>query len=281
METISTKSPALILSGTGKIGRRVASLLSAKAVPIRIGSRNSDIPFDWTNPGTWEAALNGVRAVYIAYHSDLAFPGALDHITTLVRQAVDTGVQQLVLLSGRGEPAAALCEQAVQRCGAAWTIVRASWFNQNFSESFFQPQIVDGYVPFVSRGAKEPFVDADDLAEMAAAALSNRQHDGQIYEITGPRLLTFEDAVGEIARATGSTISYEEMTRDCYLALLLANGLPHEVAEPLVDLFTNVLDGRNASLSDGLQRALGREPQDFRNFAQRAAAVGAWKRHGL
>lgn len=275
----------LVLGGTGKTGRRIVNRLQTGTVPItdktgtvpvRVGSRYAAIPFDWNVRETWEAALAGISAVYIAFYSDLAFPDALGTVTDFTKQAVESGVQKLVLLSGRGEPEAELCERVVRSSGAAWTIVRASWFNQNFSESFFQPQITSGYVPFLSNGVLEPFVDTDDIADVASAALVDGRHDGQLYEVTGPRLLSFESAIEEISRISGLRIRYEDLSPERYLELLLIDGVPREFAASLVKLFTGVLDRRNSSLSDGVQRALGREPKDFSAFIREAVAGGAW-----
>jgi uncharacterized protein YbjT (DUF2867 family) len=123
---------------------------------------------------------------------------------------------------------------------------------------------------------REPFVDADDIADVAVAALTEDRHVGQLYEVTGPRLLTFGEAVGEIAAAAGRELSYVPISPAEFAVGLQAEGVPPDQVELLTYLFTSVLDGRNASVADGVQRALGREPGDFSEFAQRAAVAGAW-----
>jgi uncharacterized protein YbjT (DUF2867 family) len=121
----------------------------------------------------------------------------------------------------------------------------------------------------------EPFVDADDIADVAVAALTDDRHIGEVYELTGPRLLTFAEAVAEIARATGREIRYVPVSVDHFAAAAYQD-LPGELIELLTYLFTEVLDGRNAHLADGVQRALGREPRDFRDYARDAAATGVF-----
>jgi len=267
----------LVLGGSaGKTGRRVAERLAARGVPIRIGSRAAELPFDWEEQRTWAAALRDVAAVYVAYVPDLAVPGAAAAIRSFTQLAVQSGVQRLVLLSGRGEEEAQVCEQIVQSCGAEWTIVRASWFAQNFSESFMRDLVVSGEVALPAGNVAEPFVDAEDIADVAVAALTDDGHARRVYELTGPRLLTFAEAVGEIARATGRDVRYVPIGHAEFVAALEAEGVPADVEALLTYLFTTVLDGRNAQLADGVQRALGRQPRDFAAYARNAAASGVW-----
>jgi uncharacterized protein YbjT (DUF2867 family) len=271
--TASTQNPTnLVLGGTGKTGRRVAELLSARGLPVRIGSRSGQPPFDWNDQSTWSAVLDDVRAVYITYFPDLAFPGATETISAFSQLAASKGVQHLVLLSGRGEPEAEASEKAVQAAGTGWTIVRASWFNQNFDESFLLEPVRYGDIALPAGDAAEPFVDADDIAEVAVAALTDPKHNGKVYELTGPRLLTFTDIAAELSAATGRTVTYTPLTAEQYVQILKDNDLPVE----FVELFTNVLDGRNAHLTDGVRQALGREPRDFADYARAAAATGVW-----
>lgn len=273
---IQNHQPILVLGGTGKTGRRVASLLSAQGVPVRIGSRSGTPAFDWNHEAGWEACLDGVRAVYITYAPDLAIPGATDSIAALVRKAVRLGVRRLVLLSGRGEAEAQACERIVQDSGLEWTIVRASWFHQNFSEGAFVDMVHGGVITLPAGDIPEPFVDVDDIAEVAAAALTEPGHDGEIYEVTGPRLMTFADIADELSEATGREIRYAEVPHEAFVAGVAESGAPQEVAWMLDYLFSTVLDGRNAHLTDGVQRALGRAPRDFADYAKDTAAAGVW-----
>jgi uncharacterized protein YbjT (DUF2867 family) len=268
--------PTLVISSTGKTGSRVAERLEARGVPTRGGSRSADPPFDWEDPDTWAAALDGAGAAYVSYYPDIAMPGAVEAITAFAETALKQDVRRLVLLSGRGEEEAQRAERAVRESGADWTIVRCSWFNQNFSEGFFADGVLAGEVVLPHAAVPEPFVDVEDIADVAATALSEDGHVGQVYELTGPRLLTFEEAVGEIAAATGREIRYVPVSIEEYAAAALEHGLPEEVVEFLRYLFGEVLDGRNASLTDGVQRALGRQPRDFSLYAREAATAGVW-----
>ncbi|MEE4209892.1 MAG: NAD(P)H-binding protein [Parvularcula sp.] len=276
--TFNTKTdPTLVLGGTGKTGRRVAERLKAQGRDVRIGSRAAIPSFDWDNEAGWDACLDGAAAVYITYSPDLAMPGAADAIEALVHRSRRKGVGKLVLLSGRGEREAQACERIVQGAGLDWTIVRASWFNQNFSEGAFIDMVLSGAITLPAGHTPEPFVDVDDIADVVTAALTEDRHNGQIYEVTGPRLMTFADVAEDLSRATGRDIAYVDVPHDAFMAGIASSGAPEEVAWMLDYLFSTVLDGRNAHITDGVERALGRPPKDFTDYARQTAASGVWR----
>ena len=249
--------------------------LTARGVPTRVGSRFGDPPFDWEDRSTWAPALDGVASAYVSYYPDIAMPGAVEKVRSFAELALEQGARRLVLLSGRGEEEAQRAERAVQETGADWTIVRCAWFMQNFSEDFLAEPILDGEVVLPAGDELEPFVDADDIADVAVAALTDDRHIGELYELTSPRLLTFADAVGEIARASGREIRYVPVSIEEYAAGAAEFGVPADFVEFLTYLFSDVL-GRSAYLTDGVQRALGREPRDFADYARETAARGVW-----
>ncbi len=167
-------------------------------------------------------------------------------------------------------------EQAARDSGAELTILRSTWFAQNFSENFWLEEILSGELALPAGEVPEPFVDVDDIADVAVAALTDDRHIGELYELTGPRLLTFADAVDEIGQAAGREIRYVPVSIDDYAATAAEQGVPGDVIELLTYLFAEVLDGRNAYLADGVRRALGREPRDFGDYARDAAATRVW-----
>jgi uncharacterized protein YbjT (DUF2867 family) len=266
----------LVIGGTGKTGRRVVERLADLKVPTRIGSRSSETPFDWEDESTWGPALEGVKSAYVTYFPDLAVPAAPTAIRAFSKLAVDSGVEHLVLLSGRGEEEAQLCERIVQESGTDWTIVRASWFNQNFSEAFLLEPLVGGLLALPAGAVLEPFVDTDDIADVVVAALTGDGHYGQLYEVTGPRLMTFAEAVTDIAEATGRDLSYVEISNEQFVSQMQEHHVPSEVIGLTSYLFETVLDGRNSQVTDGVQRALGRQPRDFVEYARNTAATGIW-----
>jgi uncharacterized protein YbjT (DUF2867 family) len=277
MTTDTHTELTLVLGATGTTGRRVADRLAARGVATRLGSRSGQPPFDWADETTWPAVLRDVTAAYLVFYPDLVAPGALDSVRRFTEAAVAGGVRRLVLLSGRGEELAQLAEQAVMASGADATIVRCAFFAQNFSEKGFEEFVRAGTVALPAPEVGEPFVDADDIADVVVAALTEDGHAGQLYELTGPRLLTFEEAVAEIAKATGQDIGYQRIPAVEFIAGLVEQGIPEEEAAVFAEIFGTVLDGRNAHLTDGVRRALGRPPRDFADYARDAATTGVWK----
>ena len=278
MTTQTDNTPiTLVIGGTGKTGKRVADRLTRMGQEVRIGSRSSLPSFDWNNESGWDAALDGVSNIYITYSPDLAMPGAKDAISALVQRAKLKAVKRLVLLSGRGEQEAQDCEQIVAQSGLGWTVVRASWFNQNFSEGAFIDMVLGGAITLPAGDTPEPFVDVDDIADVAVAALSEDGHHGEIYEVTGPRLMTMADIAADLSAATGRDIAFVNVPHVAFIEELIKSGAPQDVVWMLDYLFSTVLDGRNAHLSDGVERALGRKPKDFADYARDVAATGVWR----
>lgn len=273
--TQATK-PTLVLGGTGKTGRRVVQRLEARGIPTRVGSRSGNPRFDWEDRSTWAPALRDTQAVYVSYYPDIAAPGAVETVSAFAELAVKSEVPRLVLLSGRGEAEAERAEQAVRDSGADLTILRSTWFSQNFSEDYLLEPVLSGELALPAGDTPEPFIDAEDIADVAVAALTEEGHSGQLYELTGPRLLTFAEVAEEISRAADREVRYVPVSIEEYAAAAAAQGVPNEVIEVLTYLFGEVLDGRNAHLTDGVQRALGRQPRDFADYAREAAATGVW-----
>ena len=266
----------LVIGGTGKTGRRVAERLKARGVETRIASRSADPSFDWNDSDSWDAALEGVTAAYITYAPDLAIPGATESIRAFVNRAVAQGVKRLVLLSGRGEEEAQACERIVQEADVEWTIVRASWFMQNFSEGEFQSMVIDGAITLPASDVAEPFIDINDIADVAFAPLTEERHAGETYEVTGPRMMTFAEVAQEISLAAGRDVQFVQIPAEAFAGAIAESGAPDEIAWLLNYLFETVLDGRNEYICDGVKRALGREPSDFAEFARRIGARGIW-----
>ncbi|MFY1652077.1 NAD(P)H-binding protein [Solwaraspora sp. WMMB762] len=269
--------PSVLVTGaTGKTGRRIADQLTTLGHPVVRASRQGEQPFHWAEPASWPAALRGVDAVYLSYYPDLAAPEAPTVVEKFTAAARDAGVRKLVLLSGRGETNAGRCEAIVADSGLTYGIVRASWFNQNFTEGHLLGSVLAGTVALPAGEVAEPFVDVDDVADVAVAVLTDRRHDGRTYDVTGPRLLTFAQAAAEIAAASGRAVGYLPVTAEQFHLALVSQVGP-DYARLLTDLCVEVFDGRNASLGDGVERALGRAPRDFAAFCRQAAAGGAWQ----
>ncbi|MGJ8640004.1 MAG: NmrA family NAD(P)-binding protein [Opitutaceae bacterium] len=275
-EIFTPTAETLVIGGNGKTGRRIVERLIAQGRSVRIGSRSGSPSFDWHDSSNWGDVLEGIREMYVAYHPDLAVPGATEHIRELVAVAKEKGLRRIVLLSGRGEEEAQLCERIVMNSGVPAVVVRCSWFNQNFTESFLRDMVVGGTIALPVSTVREPFIDAEDIADVAVAALTEGGHVGQIYELTGPRLMTFAETAQEIAAHTGRSVNFVEIPMEDFVEGLNAAELPEEMVQLIQYLFRQVLDGRNERLGDGVQKALGREPRDFGEFVAAAHASDSW-----
>ena len=272
----TTSHPAslvVLFSGTGKTGRRIARRLAARGIAFRVAARSTAPAFDWNDDVTWAAALDGATAIYLAYPPDLSAPTAAAHLAALARRAVAAGVGRIVLLSGRGEPSVLPAEQAVRDAGVPCTILRCAWFAQNFSESFLRDPVLAGDLAFPAGDTAEPFLDAEDIAEVAVAALTEPGHAGQIYELTGPRLVSFAEVARALSDALGRPVRYTPVPAAVY-ADALAPHLGAETAHGLASLFADLLDGHNAHITDGVRRVLGRPARDFRDYLGAAVAAG-------
>jgi uncharacterized protein YbjT (DUF2867 family) len=271
------ESPILVLSANGKTGRRIVQRLRDGGFPVRLGTRSSSPRFDWDEPSTWPAVLRGVKRVYLAFPTDLASPHAAPVISALTKLAREVGVEHLVLLSGRGESHAENCENIVRASGLGFTLVRASWFAQNFSEGQLLPAVLEGVLALPAGDVREPFVDADDIADVAVAALTEDHHQGQVYDVTGPELLTFTEVASVLSRFTGRAITYQPISLTAFHDGL-EQTLGPDFAKMMTDLCAEVFDGRNARLGDGVERALGRKPRDFEGYCRAALDAGFWRR---
>lgn len=274
----TTTRPILVLGSTGKTGSRVAAQLRQRGHEVRGASRKGPVTFDWTDENTWEQVLDGAGAAYLV---DSQLPDAAESMRSFSRLAVACGVERLVLLSARdwvvpaGEEKP--CERAVRESGARWTILKPSWFFQNFDEDpFIRAQVQGGEVVMSAGDGVEPFIDAEDIAAVAVAALTEEGHGGQAYELSGPRLLSLDSVVDEITRATGRPVTYRPLPPEEFAAYAGGHGVPQEFVGLLNLLYGWIAEGRFATLADGVQRVLGREPRDFRDYVRTAAASGVW-----
>ncbi len=270
------QSPILIIGKNGKTGARVNQRLQALGYATRPVSRSTIPAFDWEQPATWRSAIAGTRAAYVTYQPDLAVPGAEATIKAFVRVAADAGLEHIVLLSGRGEAGAERAEQILMHSGIAWNVVRASWFAQNFSESFMLDGILAGELILPAGDTIEPFIDADDIADVAVAALTKAGHRNKLFEVSGPRALSFAECIQEIAAAIGRPLKYTQVPVDAYIDALQEQGMPEDMQWLLRELFTVVFDGRNSKVMPGVEQALGRPATDFSSYVHKTVASGVW-----
>ncbi|MFZ1806989.1 MAG: NmrA family NAD(P)-binding protein [Cyclobacteriaceae bacterium] len=267
----------LVIGGTGKTGQRVVKNLQKLNHNVSIGSRNSDPAFEWDDPSSYAKALKGMDRAYIVYYPDLAVPGAKEAIEKLTISALSEGLEKVVLLSGKGEKEAEACEEIVANSGLNYTIVRASWFNQNFSESFLLDPILAGEVALPMPDAEIPFVDANDIADVATKVLLDDSYNGHTITVTGPRKITFKEVVETIAEVTRREIHYQPISIEEFKEGMKNEGLPDSYVWLFGYLFKEVLGNPdNQSISHDVEKVLGRKAIDFKTFVERTAASGIW-----
>ena len=272
----SKDKPILVIGGTGKTGKRIVKRLRDHHIPVKVGSRKENPSFNWEDRTTWEPALYGTKSAYISYYPDLAVENAAKDILDFSTIAKNNGVNRLVLLSGRGEEGAQNAEDMLIKSGVEWTIIRCSWFCQNFSEGFLLDQINHGEISLPIGDVKEPFIDAEDIADVAFAALTEKGHEGKLYEMTGSSSISFEEATNKIAGAIGKNIKYNHISVEKFEEMLKKDLTPQVYIDFLIELFTHVFDGRNTELEVGVQKALGRKPRSFDDYVRVTAESGIW-----
>ena len=265
---MNTSTQHLIIGATGKTGSRVMKGLKALGYHPKGASRHGEVAFDWSEPTTWSPALNGVDAIYLTYFPDLAVPQAPDDISKFCALAKMKGVKHITVLSGRSEPAAQTCENIIKQSGLYWTVVRASWFNQNFSEGLFRQFIMDGNIALPVSNVTEPFIDIDDIAEVVVASLTDEKHHGQLYEVTGPELISFATIAEKFTHHLNRKIHFESISIPEFQSRLAQANVHQEVIGMLTYLFGEVLDGRSEFCTDGVERALGRPATTFDQYIQ-------------
>jgi uncharacterized protein YbjT (DUF2867 family) len=273
---IMQQPPILIIGKNGKTGARVNQRLQAMGYATQPVSRSTNPSFDWDNPATWRPAIEGTHAAYVTYQPDLAVPNAEATIKAFVQVAAAAGLKHIVLLSGRGEEGAQRAEEVVKASGISWNIVRASWFAQNFNESFMLDGILAGELVLPAGDTVEPFVDADDIADVAVAALTKPDLRNKLFEVTGPRAMTFAQCIEELSETIGYPVKYTSVPVDAYIKALREQGMPADMQWLLRELFSVVFDGRNSSVTSGVEEALGRPSTDFKAYLQKTVQSGVW-----
>lgn len=274
-------SPILIIGKNAKTGLRVDQRLQALGHNTRAVSRSTSPAFDWEDSDTWRAAMEGTESAYVTFYPDLAIPTAEQTIRHFVTLAKDVGMRHVVLLSGRGEAGAQRAEAVLETSGLDWNVVRANWFMQNFSEGFMIEGILNGQLVLPAGQTVEPFIDVDDIADVAVAALTRPELRNRLFEVSGPRALSFEQCAVEISDAVGYPISYTQVPIDKFIKVLRDQGAPEDVLWLMRELFTVVFDGRNSDPTGGVEDALGRQATDFSEYIRKVIATGAWDHSGI
>lgn len=270
-----TERQVVILGATGTVGRRVTADMRSRGQWVRAACRHGDVRFDWADQTTWGPALTGAQALF------LMAPDGQPIEPDLLDQAVAAGVTRVVLLSSAavqamGDQRLMAAESMVRASGVDWTILRPNWFNQNFDEGYLRGPILEGGVTLPLSDSRHPFVDAADVAAVAAACLTKPGHTGRTYVVTGPDELSFAEAVHIVARASGRPVVYRGEPED-YLAAADAAGVHPDNARAQLAAFDALRrHPEESAATDTVHTLTGRSPIPFTTYAYRAAAAGAW-----
>jgi uncharacterized protein YbjT (DUF2867 family) len=276
----------LVLGATGKSGRRLVPRLAARGVSVRAASRRPGpdrVLFDWDRPETHRAALAGADAVYL-----IPADGVEDtthQVGPFLQTAASCGVRRVVVVSSLlvefpntpPDSGRHRLEEQVRESELEWTVLRPSFIDQNFSEGFLLPGILAaGLIASAAGDGKVAAADADDIAAVAAAALTEPGHAGATYVVTGPEALTFEEVAATISAAAGRPVRHQPITPGELTAILSQAGVPADYAAGIVASQVAIAEGHGAVVADAVRDVGGKQPVHFAAYAAAAAAAGVW-----
>ncbi|MFI2617060.1 NmrA family NAD(P)-binding protein [Streptomyces sp. NPDC018584] len=280
-------TPILVTGGTGNTGRRIAGLLAGAGHRVRAGSRRPVpgdghpwVPFDWGDAATHGPALEGVRRVYLVPPTGEPDPAA--YLLPFLDLARRAGVDRVVLLSSSAiaETDGGLGEvhRAVRARFPQWTVLRPSWFMQNFTGDHPHARGVRerGEIVTATGGGRVAFVDAGDIAAVGARALTDERPHNTAHLITGPQALSYAEVAATLSRVTGRAVRHRAVTRATLRDRLAADGIPERFADLLAGLDEAIAQGAEDRTSPAVEQVTGRAPRSFADFAAAHAAV--WRR---
>jgi uncharacterized protein YbjT (DUF2867 family) len=276
-------STILVVGASGTVGSALVSQLQAAGHAVRRATSRApqaadQVQLDLQTQAGSAAALAGVDAAFV-----LAPPGHVQQdrlIKPFVDAARTAGVAKLVLMSALGADAyeAAPLRQAelhLQRAGLAWNVVRPNWFMQNFNSFWLHGIQTQRKILLPTGQAKGSFIDARDIAAVAAVLLTSAAFDNQAFDLTGPEALDHAQVAAILAQAAGREVSYQEVTPDAMRQGLLQAGLPADYAEFLLVILAAFKDGHAERITDAVQRITGRAPGTLAQYAQDYRAAWA------
>jgi len=285
MTSPTTPGTTLLLGGTGKVGRRIARLLQAANRPALIASRSGTAPagmdgvaFDWTDRSTYARAFEVARAPITAVY--ITAPPSMDFLSTVVAfidLAREKGVGRFVFMSSSvAEPGVfdhgkthAYLKELGDRGEVEWAVLRPTWFQENFTESYSRESIArDGKLFSAAGDGKVPFVSADDIAAVGFEALTSRPAPNTDYVILGPELLTYDDVANIFTEVLGKKVVHIDIPESEREAQLVGLGFPPDIAKVLAVMDTAVKHGAENKLNDVVLGVTGKAPKSFRTFAE-------------
>ena len=266
----------LVIGASGTVGTELTRLLAALGHEVlsathRAPQRPGQVQVDLAAKQGLVAAFAGVERAFL-----LSPPGYANHdelLVPLIDEARRQGLKKVVLMSAMGanaDPNAPLrkAELALENSGLAWNIVRPNWFMQNFHTFWLQGIREHGAIFLPVGRAKGSFIDARDIAAVAAELLSRSDLDGRDFDLTGPEALNHDEVAEILSRETGRRITFEDITPDAMRQALLGAQLPPAYAEFLVTILGFFKAGYSERTTDAVQSIVGRAPGTFAQYAK-------------
>ncbi|SIN87726.1 ergot alkaloid biosynthesis protein, AFUA_2G17970 family [Parasphingorhabdus marina DSM 22363] len=272
----------LVTGGTGKTGSRLAKLLRASGHCPLVATRNPDssdqVRLDWADSATYEAALDGVKAIYLVAPANV--PEPLTAMQPFIDRAIASGVERFVLLSAssleEGGPMMGAVHRYLHEQAPSWFVLRPTWFMQNFSEQQHLPTIRDEHAIYsATDDGRVPFIDADDIAAVAAVALTDPAMPNGDAILTGPRSLSYDEVAEVLSDALGITIIHQKLSEKDLAGRIQSGGLSRIYAELLAAMDTAIAAGGEDRLTDSVVVLTGKTPRDLTGFVARN--IERWK----
>ncbi len=266
-------SDVLVTGATGTTGSRVVAALSQHGVPTRQATRTPSSPgqvrLDWADRATYRDALRGVAAVYLIAPIGVVDPVPL--VEPFLEEALRQGVRRVVQLSSsalpEGAPGLGAVHRLVRTTMPEWTVLRPSWFMQNFvGQHLVARGVKRGEIVTATGNGKVAFIDAGDIAAVARRALTDDIPHNTEHLLTGPAALSYADAAAILTQQTGRAISHRSVSAEEMMALIAAQGIPAEFAKVLAAMDADIRGGAEDRVTDTVNAVTGRPAHGFRTF---------------
>lgn len=281
----------LVTGATGKVGRELVPRLLEAGAGVLAGTRSPErarslfgdaadvVELDYHRAETYDEAVHWADRVFLV---PAPFdPRAYDTLGPFLDWAVQSGTEHLVLLTAMtvqrlDELALRKVEEHVTETGVEHTFLRPNWLMQNFSRGYVRQCVErDGAFALPAGEGRVSFVDARDVADVAAVVLTSRRYRGAAPVVTGPEALDHFEAAGILSEAAGRPIEYRPVEDEVMRTILLERGRSEAEAEVILNLYRSMRDGWRSPVTDGVEEILGRPPRTFRAFAREHAEAWA------
>lgn len=265
----------LVLGAGGNVGRPLVKALLARGEAVKAASRSGaavdgaeGVVFDIANPATHAAAFEGVDRAYVMLPAGNVQAQALlmPVVNALIARKIKIVFQSVFGVDADDSIPYRQIELAIERAGVPFVILRPNWFADNF-HTYWKAGVDHGVIAVPAAQGKTSFIDARDIADSAATALTTQRFDGKAFNLTGPEALGYADAAALLSEVTGKPIVYQATDDASFIAMLTGAGVPNDYASFLASIFHPVREGWTAAVTDHVQQLTGQAPRDLRRYA--------------